>query len=422
MPRKRTIKPKATENPPAEPAEVKEPRASAEPPPREQTTTAAPPPPPPPPPPTTYGEGVLELGAKGFGFLRQAEYNYLPHPSDVFVSPDLVTNYNLRAGLKIRGETRPPQGGRGGYQLARLLTINGKSLDEFAKVIPFDRLTTVDPHQRIKLETKSDLLEMRVVDLVSPLGRGTRGLIVAPPRTGKTTILKQIANAVAENHPEISVIMLLIDERPEEVTDFKRSVKADVIASSNDMDIATHVRLAQFVMELAKRKVESGEDVFILLDSLTRTARAFNNWVGNTGRTMSGGLDVRAMEIPRKIFAAARKTEEAGSLTIVATALIDTGSKMDEFIFQEFKGTGNCELVLSRELADRRIFPAIDIPKSGTRKEEKLFPKNQIDAIYHLRRELTDLKPVEAMDALKSSLKKFKTNDEFLKKITDVVI
>jgi transcription termination factor Rho len=368
------------------------------------------------------GEGVLELGAKGFGFLRSPQYSYLPHPTDIFVSPDLVSQFGLRPGLLIRGETRPPHGGRGGPQLAKILTINKKPPEKYAQIIPFDRLTTVDPQQRLKLETKSELLEMRVMDLVSPLGRGTRGLIVAPPRTGKTTLLKQIANAVAENHPEVSVIMLLIDERPEEVTDFRRTVKAEVIASSNDMDIATHVRLAQFVIELARRKVEFGEDVFILLDSITRTARAFNNWIGNTGRTMTGGLDVRAMEIPRKIFAAARKTEEAGSLTIVATALIDTGSKMDEFIFQEFKGTGNCELVLSRELADRRIFPAIDIPKSGTRKEEKLFPKNQLEAIYHLRRELTDLKPVEAMEALKSSLKKFKTNDEFLKKITDVVI
>jgi transcription termination factor Rho len=289
--------------------------------------------------------------------------------------------------------------------------------EEYTKSVRFENLTTIDPIEKFKLETSPDLIETRVIDLVTPLGKGTRGLIVASPRTGKTTILKQIANAITANHPEVHVLVLLIDERPEEVTDFQRSVKAEVVASSNDQDLETHVRLSRFMIERCRRMVEAGKDVFVLLDSITRVARAYNSVHGGSGRTMTGGVDARALEIPRKMFASARKIEEGGSLTILATALVDTGSRMDELIFQEFKGTGNMELILDRKLSDRRLFPAIDIPKSGTRKEEKLFPKNQIEAVRKLRRTMVDLNPVEAMETLIAALKKHKTNDELLAKL-----
>jgi transcription termination factor Rho len=267
------------------------------------------------------------------------------------------------------------------------------------------------------LETASDLIETRVIDMVTPIGKGTRGLIVSPPRSGKTTILKQIANAITANHPDVHVLVLLIDERPEEVTDFQRSVKAEVVASSNDQDLETHVRLSRFMIERCRRMVETGKDVFVLMDSLTRIARAYNSVHGGSGRTMTGGVDARALEIPRKMFASARKIEHGGSLTIIATALVDTGSRMDELIFQEFKGTGNMELILDRKLSDRRLFPAIDIPKSGTRKEEKLFPAKQIEAVRKLRRMMVDLNPIEAMETLTQALKKHKTNDELLAKL-----
>jgi transcription termination factor Rho len=289
--------------------------------------------------------------------------------------------------------------------------------EEYTKSVRFENLTTIDPIEKFKLETSPDLIETRVIDMVTPLGKGTRGLIVAPPRTGKTTVLKQVANAITANHPEVYVLVLLIDERPEEVTDFQRSVKAEVVASSNDQDLETHVRLSRFMIERCRRMVEAGKDVFVLLDSITRVARAYNSVHGGSGRTMTGGVDARALEIPRKMFASARKIEEGGSLTIIATALVDTGSRMDELIFQEFKGTGNMELILERKLSDRRLFPAIDIPKSGTRKEEKLFPKNQIEAVRKLRRMMVDLNPVEAMETLVAALKKHKTNDELLAKL-----
>jgi transcription termination factor Rho len=288
---------------------------------------------------------------------------------------------------------------------------------EYTKAVRFENLTSIDPIEKFKLETAPDLLETRVIDLVTPIGKGTRGLIVAPPRTGKTTILKQICNAITTNHPEVHCMVLLIDERPEEVTDFQRSVKAEVIASSNDMELDTHVRLSRFMIERARRIVESGKDVFVLMDSLTRIARAYNSVHGGSGRTMSGGVDARALEIPRKMFASARKIEHGGSLTILATALVDTGSRMDELIFQEFKGTGNMELILDRKLSDRRLYPAIDIPKSGTRKEEKLFLAKNLEAIRKLRRTMVDLNPIEAMETLTAALKKFKTNDEFLAKM-----
>ncbi len=362
------------------------------------------------------GAGYLEISEKGFGFLRTPESHFQPKPTDIFVTPDAIKRNYIREGCYVRGRLQPPHRGSS-PQLREVLDVNGMPFEQYTKSMRFENLTTIDPFEKFNLETASELLETRIIDLVTPIGRGTRGLIVAPPRTGKTTILKQIANAVTTNHPDVHVLVLLIDERPEEVTDFQRSVKAEVVASSNDQDLETHVRLSRFMIERCRRMVESKKDVFVLLDSITRVARAYNSVHGGSGRTMTGGVDARALEIPRKIFAAARKIEEGGSLTIVATALVDTGSRMDELIFQEFKGTGNMELVLDRKLADRRLFPAIDIPKSGTRKEEKLFPKNQIEAVRKLRRMMVDLQPVEAMETLQAALKKHRTNDELLAKL-----
>jgi transcription termination factor Rho len=362
------------------------------------------------------GSGYLEISEKGFGFLRSPENHFHPKPSDIFVTPDTIKRNFLREGCLVQGPLQPPHRGNSS-QLKAVEAVNNMPFAQYTKSVRFENLTTIDPVEKFQLETSPDLIETRIIDLVTPLGKGTRGLIVAPPRTGKTTILKQIANAVTANHPDVHVMVLLIDERPEEVTDFQRSVKAEVVASSNDQDLETHVRLSRFMIERCRRMVEAGRDVFVLLDSITRVARAYNSVHGGSGRTMTGGVDARALEIPRKMFAAARKIEEGGSLTILATALVDTGSRMDELIFQEFKGTGNMELVLDRKLSDRRLFPAIDIPKSGTRKEEKLFPKHQIEAIRKLRRMMVDLNPVEAMETLIAALKKHKTNDELLTKL-----
>lgn len=363
-----------------------------------------------------YGAGYLEISEKGFGFLRTAENHFHPKPTDIFVTPDTIKRHFLREGSYVAGPTQPPHRGNS-PQLKVVDRVNDMTFDAYTKSVRFENLTTIDPIEKFRLETTPDLIETRVIDMVTPLGKGTRGLIVAPPRTGKTTILKQIANAITTNHPEVHVMVLLIDERPEEVTDFQRSVKAEVVASSNDQDLETHVRLSRFMIERCRRMVEAGKDVFVLLDSITRVARAYNSVHGGSGRTMTGGVDARALEIPRKMFASARKIEEGGSLTILATALVDTGSRMDELIFQEFKGTGNMELILDRKLSDRRLFPSIDIPKSGTRKEEKLFPKNQIEAVRKLRRTMVDLNPVEAMETLVAALKKHKTNDELLSKL-----
>jgi transcription termination factor Rho len=365
---------------------------------------------------TDYGSGYLEISDKGFGFLRTAANHFHPKPTDIFVTPDTIKRSFLREGSHVHGPTQPPHRGTS-PQLKSVDKVNDMPFEDYTKAMRFENLTSIDPIEKFRLETSPDLIETRVIDMVTPIGKGTRGLIVAPPRTGKTTILKQIANAVTENHPEVHVLVLLIDERPEEVTDFQRSVKAEVVASSNDQDLETHVRLSRFMVERCRRMVESGKDVFVLMDSLTRIARAYNSVHGGSGRTMTGGVDARALEIPRKMFASARKIENGGSLTILATALIDTGSRMDELIFQEFKGTGNMELILDRKLSDRRLFPAIDIPKSGTRKEEKLFPKNQIEAVRKLRRTMVDLNPVEAMETLVAALKKHKTNDELLAKL-----
>ena len=362
------------------------------------------------------GSGYLEISEKGFGFLRTAQNHFHPKPTDIFVTPDTIKRNFLREGSFIVGPTQPPHRGTS-PQLKAVEKVNDMPFEEYTKAVRFENLTTIDPIEKFRLETSPDLIETRVIDLVTPIGKGTRGLIVSPPRSGKTTVLKQIANAITANHPEVHVLVLLIDERPEEVTDFQRSVKAEVVASSNDQDLETHVRLSRFMIERCRRMVEGGKDVFVLLDSLTRVARAYNSVHGGSGRTMTGGVDARALEIPRKMFASARKIEHGGSLTILATALVDTGSRMDELIFQEFKGTGNMELILDRKLSDRRLFPAIDIPKSGTRKEEKLFPKNQIEAVRKLRRTMVDLNPIEAMETLTAALKKHKTNDELLSKL-----
>jgi transcription termination factor Rho len=360
-----------------------------------------------------YGEGIVEVSGKGFGFLREAKRNFVQTPADIFVTPEVCRKYNLRDGQWIKGEIRRSSRGP---QLFRLTALNGEDPEKFRDLPNFEELTTINPKKRIRLETVPERYTTRVMDLMTPIGKGQRGLIVAPPRTGKTTLLQHIAEAVVKNHPEMKLIILLVDERPEEVTEIRRTVpQAEMMASSNDSDLKSHTRIAQLAMERAKRLVEANFDVFILLDSITRVGRAFNNAItGGGGRTMSGGIDARAMEIPRKIFAAARNTEEAGSLTIMATALIDTGSKMDEVIFQEFKGTGNMELVLDRKISDQRIYPAVDIFLSGTRREELLLQPWELDKINVIRRGLAGHKPIEAIERLLSFLKKFPTNAQML--------
>jgi len=365
-------------------------------------------------------EGVLELHPKGYGFMRDAAVNYASQDSDAFVSSTTVEKYGLREGILIKGEVGPGSRGQG-PRLHEIISIDGRTPEEYAEIKHFDSLTAINPFEQIKLETTPSIVTMRVMDLLTPIGKGQRALIVAPPRTGKTMLLQDIANSVSSNHPEVHLIVLLIDERPEEVTEMRRLVNGEVIASSMDRDVESHVRTSQLIIERGKRIAEAGGDVFILLDSITRTARAFNKWVGNTGRTMSGGLDVKAMDIPKKMFGTARRFDEGGSLTVVGTALIDTGSRMDDVIFQEFKGTGNMELVLSRELADRRIWPAIDITKSGTRREEKILEPSVMEGVTALRRALISMSPVEAMEELTRRLAMFPSNKEFLAKIRSVL-
>jgi transcription termination factor Rho len=365
-------------------------------------------------------EGVLELHPKGYGFLRDIKRDYGAQDTDPFVSSSLIEKYNLRPGLLIVGDVGPGTNSQG-PRLRSIESVDGRTLDEYAKIKHFDELTAINPFEQIKLETAPQPVSMRVMDLLTPIGKGQRALIVAPPRTGKTILLQQIAEAVSRNHPEVHLIVLLIDERPEEVTEMRRNVRGEVIASSMDRDVESHVRTSQLIMERAKRIAESGGEVFVLLDSITRTARAFNKWVGNTGRTMSGGLDVKAMDIPKKMFGTARRFDEGGSLTVAATALIDTGSRMDEVIFQEFKGTGNMEMVLSRDLADRRIWPSIDITLSGTRREEKILPPETLESVVMLRRSLVAMSPVEAMEQLIKTLQRFPTNTEFLAKVKSVL-
>ncbi len=358
-----------------------------------------------------FGEGIVEVSGKGFGFLREAKRSFVQTPADVFVTPEVCRKYNLRDGQWIKGEVRRSSRGP---QLFRLIELNGEDPEKFKNLPNFDELTSINPKKRIRLETTAERYTTRVMDLMTPIGKGQRGLIVAPPRTGKTTLLQHIGEAVVKNHPEMKLIILLVDERPEEVTEIRRSVpQAEIMASSNDSDLKSHTRIAQLAMERAKRLVEAGFDVFMLLDSITRMGRAFNNTAAG-GRTGSGGIDSRALEIPRKIFAAARNTEEAGSLTIMATALIETGSRGDEVIFLEFKGTGNMELVLDRKISDQRIFPAVDIFQSGTRREELLLQPWELDKINVIRRGLAGHKPLEAIERLLSFLKKFPTNAQML--------
>jgi len=356
----------------------------------------------------------LEFVEKGYGFLRNPARGLQANPMDPFVSLDLIRQFRLREGVHVRGELGPPNRPKGGPPVTKIQAICGEPPEKWPEVKSFDKLTPINPNQKIKFETTPDIVTMRVVDLLTPIGKGQRALIVSPPRSGKTMLLQQMAAAVSKNHPEIYLIVLLIDERPEEVTDWKRSVKGEVIASSNDMPLENHVRVSRLAAEIAKRRVELGQDVFLVLDSITRMGRAFNAQMGNSGRTMTGGLDSRALEIPKRVFGAARKAEEGGSLTTVASALIETGSRMDEFIFQEFKGTGNMELVLNRKLAEQRIWPAMDIAQSGTRKEELLIPPADLERIAFMRRGIIGMAPEAAMSGLITALAKTKSNKEFL--------
>ncbi len=363
--------------------------------------------------PTVPAGGVLELHPNGYGFLRDPKNNYQRERTDPFVPGTMIDKFGLREGLMINGMVQPSRKQQG-PRLREILDIDGMKPEDYVNVKTFDSLTPINPESWLQLETGPTPLSPRVMDLLTPLGKGQRALIVAPPRTGKTVLLQQISQSISTNYPEVKLFVLLVDERPEEVTDMRRNVNGEVIASSLDRDVESHVRLSQLVVERCKRLVEMGHDVFLLMDSITRMARAFNKWVGNTGRTMSGGVDIKALDIPKKLFATARVFEEGGSLTIVATALVDTGSRMDELIFQEFKGTGNMELVLDRKLADRRVWPAIDISQSGTRREEKLLDPDTLHAVTMLRRTLSSMHHVDAMEQLTKQLSRFKCNRDFI--------
>lgn len=366
--------------------------------------------------PLEVGGGVLEMHPNGYGFLRDPKNHYMRELTDPFVPGSMIEKFGLREGVHVQGMVQPARKQQG-PRLREILDVDGMPPEKYKEVKAFDVLTPINPEFWLRLETGAEPLTTRVMDLLTPLGKGQRALIVAPPRTGKTILLQHISQGISTNYPGVKLIVLLIDERPEEVTDMTRAVNGEVVASSLDRDIESHVRLSQLVVERCKRLAEMGKDVVLLLDSITRLARAFNKWVGNTGRTMSGGVDIKAMDIPKKLFATARLFEEGGSLTIVGTALIDTGSRMDELIFQEFKGTGNMELVLDRKLADRRVWPAIDISQSGTRREEKLLPPETLHAVTMLRRTLSTMHPVDAMEQLTSKLAKFKSNQDFIKLI-----
>ena len=367
-----------------------------------------------------FAEGVLEILPDGYGFLRSPDYNYLPGPDDIYVSPSQIRKFDLKTGDSISGNVRPPHEGEKYFALVKIEAINFESPEETRNKILFDNLTPLYPQERIKMETTREAISGRVMDLLTPVGKGQRGLIVAPPRTGKTMLLQSIANSVTTNHPEVVLIVLLIDERPEEVTDMQRSVKGEVISSTFDEPAARHVQVAEMVIEKAKRLVEHKRDVVILLDSITRLARAYNTIVPPSGKVLSGGVDSNALQRPKRFFGAARNIEEGGSLTIIATALVDTGSRMDEVIFEEFKGTGNMEIILDRKLVDKRVFPAIDIQRSGTRKEELLIPKEDLQRVFILRRVLNPLSPVEAMELLISRLEKVRNNAEFLQNMNQL--
>jgi transcription termination factor Rho len=361
-----------------------------------------------------FSEGVLETLPDGFGFLRAPDYNYLPGPDDIYVSPSQIRKFDLRTGDTVSGQVRPPKDGERYFALIKVEAVNFEHPDEARNKIFFDNLTPLYPNDRLKLETTKENLSARVLDLLTPIGKGQRGLIVAPPRAGKTMLLQTIANSITQNHPEVILIVLLIDERPEEVTDMQRSVNGEVISSTFDEPASRHVQVAEMVIEKAKRLVEHKRDVVILLDSITRLARAYNTIVPPSGKVLSGGVDSNALQRPKRFFGAARNVEEGGSLTIIATALIDTGSRMDDVIFEEFKGTGNMEINLDRKLMDKRVFPAIDINRSATRKEELLVAKDELTRIWILRKVLNPLSTVEAMELLLERMGKAKTNGEFL--------
>ncbi len=359
--------------------------------------------------------GVLEILPDGYGFLRSAEYNYLPSPDDIYVSPSQIKRFSLKLGDTVDGEVRPPKEGERFFALIQVNTVNGRLPGELEERPAFDYLTPLYPDKHLHLETKASETSTRVLDLFSPIGMGQRGLIVAQPKTGKTILLQKMANAIHDNHPDVYLIILLVDERPEEVTDMQRNVAAaEVVSSTFDQDPERHVQVADIVLEKAKRLVEAGQDVVILLDSITRLARAHNSVMPNTGKTLSGGIEAGALRGPKRFFGAARNVEEGGSLTIIGTALIDTGSRMDEVIFEEFKGTGNSELVLDRGLSDRRIFPAINVIKSGTRREELLIPEARLQRVWILRKLLADMDPLQAMTFLLDKMRGTRDNDEFL--------
>ena len=360
------------------------------------------------------GSGVLEILPDGFGFLRAIDYNYLPSPDDIYISPSQIRRFNLKTGDTVSGEVRPPKEGEKYFALLKVDTVNFESPEQARDKILFDNLTPLYPQEKLNLEYDPKNYSTRTLDLFAPIGKGQRGLIVSPPRTGKTVLLQDIAHSIAANHPEVVLMVLLIDERPEEVTDMQRSVSGEVISSTFDEPATCHVQVAEMVIEKAKRLVEHKKDVVILLDSITRLARAYNTVVPPSGKVLSGGVDSNALHKPKRFFGAARNIENGGSLTIISTALIDTGSRMDEVIFEEFKGTGNMELHLDRRIADRRIFPAFDLIRSGTRKEELLIPKNNLNRVWILRRLLQEMNPVDAMEFIVGKIKKTENNQEFL--------
>jgi transcription termination factor Rho len=360
------------------------------------------------------GSGVLEILPDGFGFLRAVDYNYLPSPDDIYISPSQIRRFNLKTGDTISGEVRPPKEGEKYFALLKVDTVNYESPEQARDKILFDNLTPLYPLEKLNLEYDPKNYSTRTLDLFAPIGKGQRGLIVSPPRAGKTVLLQDIAHSISANHPEVVLMVLLIDERPEEVTDMQRSVAGEVIASTFDEPASCHVQVAEMVIEKAKRLVEHKKDVVILLDSITRLARAYNTVVPPSGKVLSGGVDSNALHKPKRFFGAARNIENGGSLTIISTALIDTGSRMDEVIFEEFKGTGNMELHLDRRIADRRVFPAFDLIRSGTRKEEMLIPKNNLNRVWILRRLLQEMNPVDAMEFIIGKIKKTETNQEFL--------
>jgi transcription termination factor Rho len=362
----------------------------------------------------TFSKGVLEVLPDGYGFLRSSDYNYLPSPDDIYVSPSQIKKFSLRTGDFVSGQVRPPKEGERFFALLRVEAVNGLDPEGIRERTLFDNLTPVYPTKRMVIETVPGEYSMRIMDLLSPIGKGQRGLIVSPPKSGKTILLQKIANSITRNHPDVKLIILLIDERPEEVTDMERSVKGEVISSTFDEPAERHVQVADMVIEKAKRLVEAKDDVVILLDSITRLARAHNIVVPHSGRILSGGVDSNALHKPKRFFGAARNTEDGGSLTIIATALIDTGSRMDDVIFEEFKGTGNMELVLNRDLSDRRIFPAIDVNRSGTRREDLLMKEDEIAKVWILRKILSDFSPVEAMEFLLDKMRGTKNNKDFL--------